>query len=65
MFLAIPLAWITVVLWIRSRPEASDEVKNLAFGSGILLLIALVIFVFYADVIPWLHLDWGMAIDDA
>jgi magnesium-transporting ATPase (P-type) len=64
MFLAIPLVWITLVLWIRSRPEASDDVKNLAFWSGVLLIIALVIFVFYADVTPWFNIMWRMADDE-
>ena len=64
MFLAIPLVWITVVLWIRSRPETSDDVKNLAFWSGVLLIISLVIFVFYADVTPWFNILWRMADDE-
>lgn len=64
IFLAIPPAWISGVLWIRSRADASDDVKNLAFWSGILLLWALVIFVFYADVTPWLNISWGLAGDE-
>jgi hypothetical protein len=61
IFLATPLAWITGVLWIRSRANASDDVKNLAFWSGIILLVALSIFVLYADVTPWLNITWGLA----
>jgi len=64
MFLAIPLVWITVVLWFRSLPDASDDLKNLAFWSGVLLIIALVIFVFYADVTPWFNIMWNMAGDE-
>lgn len=63
-FLAIPLVWITVVLWIRSRPEATEDVKNLAFWSGVLLIIALPIFVFYADVTPWFNIMWNMTGDE-
>ena len=59
VFLMIPLVWITTVLSIRSLPEASEDVKNLAFWSGVLLLILLLIFVVRANVIPWLNLDWG------
>ena len=61
LFLAIPLVWITFALLVRSRPEASDDVKNLAFWSGVFLLIALVVFVFHADVTPWFNIDWGFA----
>ncbi len=64
LFLAIPLVWITFALLVRSRPEASDNVKNLAFWSGALLLIALVVFVFHADVTPWFNIDWGFAGDE-
>ena len=64
IFLAIPLLWIAVVLWVRSRPQESDNIKNLAFWSGILLLIALVLFVFYADVTPWLNIMWRFADDE-
>jgi hypothetical protein len=64
IFLAIPLVWITAVLWLRSRPEASDDAKNLAFWSGVLLIIALAIFAFYADVTPWVNIMWRMGGDD-
>jgi hypothetical protein len=59
-FLVIPLLWIAVVLWIRSRPKLSDDLKNLAFWSGVFVLITLVFFVFYADVTPWFSIMWRM-----
>jgi hypothetical protein len=49
-FLAVPIAWIAFALLVRSRPQVSIGVKDLVFLSGILLLIALGIFVLYADV---------------
>jgi hypothetical protein len=64
IFLAVPLAWITFAMLVRSLSEASDDVKNLAFWSGVFLLVALVFFVIYADVSPFLHGTWTMTGDD-
>ena len=50
IFLAVPVVWITFALLVRSRPQVSVGVKDLVFLSGILVLIALGIFVLYADV---------------
>ena len=65
MFLAIPLVWITFASLVGSRPRISDEIKNLAFWSGVLLLIVLVIFVIYADVSPFFSITWGLSGDDS
>ncbi len=58
---ALPLAWLTVALLLRRSPNVSDDVKGLAFGLGVLLLIALAIFVIYADVSPVFHITWTLA----
>jgi hypothetical protein len=50
IFLAVPVVWITFALLVRRRPQVSVLVKDLVFLSGILVLIALGIFVLYADV---------------
>ena len=56
----IPLAWISFALLLRSRPEVSDEIKSLAFWLGVLVLIALVVFVIYANVSPFFRIMWHM-----
>ena len=48
--LVIPLAWVTGAVVLQLRPTVSDNVKILMFWAGILLLLALVAFVVYADV---------------
>jgi hypothetical protein len=64
IFLSIPLVWIIFTMLVASRPEVSDDVKNLAFWSGVLLLIGLVIFVIYADTAPLFRGIWMMTGDD-
>lgn len=61
---SIPLGWAACALSLRSRPEISDDVKNLVFWLGVLLLIALVISVLYADVTPWFRVMWRMGGDN-
>lgn len=58
--LAIPVVWIVLVLQLRNRSEASEDVKDFAFLSGIILLVAFCIFVGYAVLTPWLQVDRGM-----
>jgi hypothetical protein len=53
--LFIPLAWGAGALALLIRPGVSEEVRTLIFWSGVLLLIALSVFIIYADVTPWLH----------
>lgn len=50
--LLLPLAWVTGAAMIQLRTSVSDNIKILMFWAGILLLIALAIFVFCADVPP-------------
>ena len=57
----IPLTWIVCALFLRSRNEVSDDVKRLAFGLGILVLIALGGFVIYADVSPCFSIMWSLS----
>lgn len=54
---AIPLTWSIVALFLRGRSEVSDDLKNLAFWLGVLVLLALGFFVVYADLSPWLTFD--------
>jgi hypothetical protein len=61
---AIPLTWITFALVLRIRPEISDDIKKLAFWSGVLILIALAVFVFYANVSPCFSIMWRISGDD-
>jgi hypothetical protein len=51
--LILPLVWSILVLRLRQRPGVSEDVKNLAFFSGILLLIALCGLIGYAVLEPW------------
>ncbi len=57
----IPLAWIVVALLLRSRPEVSDEMKRLVFWFGVLVLIALITFVIYANVSPCFRIMWHLS----
>jgi hypothetical protein len=57
---AIPFTWLTLAMLVRRSPAISDELKGLAFGFGVLVLIALVIFVIYANVSPFFRIMWGM-----
>ena len=54
----IPFAWFIPALLLRRSPSVSDGVKSLAFVLGIVVLIGLVAFVIYADVLPVFHLLW-------
>ena len=62
--LAIPLGWLVFALLVRRSSLVSDEVKMLAFGLGIAVLIGLVVFVIYADVSPVFHIMWNLRGDD-
>ncbi|HEU5395751.1 MAG TPA: hypothetical protein VFV81_01195 [Verrucomicrobiae bacterium] len=64
LFLLVPVLWLIAALLVRNAPGISDDVKGLAFATGIALLIALGILVLYADLSPWLHLDWGFSAGD-
>jgi hypothetical protein len=61
--LGIPLGWTATALMLRRRPEISDGAKALVFLSGVLLVVALAVFVLYADVSPWLNVMWRLAGD--
>jgi hypothetical protein len=50
----IPIFWSAFTLILLHRPEISDEIKALAFWFGVLLVVALAVFVSYADVTPWM-----------
>lgn len=62
--LLIPLAWSAGALALYRRPRVSDDIKSLMFWFGVLVLIALVVFVIYADVTPWLRVMWRIGGDD-
>ncbi len=61
---AIPLTWITLALLLRNSPVVSDDIKELAFWFGVLVLIALAIFVIYADVSPCFRIMWNLGGND-
>jgi hypothetical protein len=56
----IPFAWILITLLLRGRPKLSDEIKDLAFWFGVLILIGLAVFVVYADVSPCFRIMWSL-----
>src|SRR5580658_277439 len=51
----VPTIWGTGAIVIQLHTNISDEIKTLAFWLGVLFLIALAIFIIYADVTPWLN----------
>ena len=61
----IPLAWSAIALVVERSSKISDDARDLAFVSGIVILVTLVIFVLYADVTPWLQGTWSLSGDDA
>lgn len=63
--LAIPILWLLSALLVRRSPPISDESKGLVFGSGILLLVALAVFVIYANVSPLFHITWNVNPNDS
>lgn len=56
----IPLGWSAFALILFCSPKVPDETKDSLFGFGVLVLIALAIFVLYADVTPWLSGTWDL-----
>ena len=54
--LAVPLVWLSGVLFLRTRQGVPDIIKSLAFWFGVLILIGFAMFVIYATVVPWF---WG------
>ena len=57
VLLCLPVLWIAVVLRVGLSAWA-DEVKGLAFGSGFILILGLLIFIGYAVLAPWRHHDF-------
>ena len=58
--LAIPLAWGILLSWLHQRPGLPEEMKSLAFLSGIVVLLALCAFIGYAVVVPWFNFPHSM-----
>lgn len=56
----IPLAWGIGAVVILLRKDASEDVKDLIFWLGVLVLVGLIAFVLYADVPPWFRAEWGV-----
>lgn len=61
LWFAIPIAWFMVALVPHGWPAISDDVRSLAFFLGILVLMALIVFVLDADITPWLRMEYGLA----
>ncbi len=59
MGFAIPIVWSVVTLTLQSRAQVSDEVKSLMFGLGVVVLIALGVFVVYADMASVFYIGFG------
>jgi len=64
LFFAIPMVWITFAAILCHRPEVSEGGKDLVLFSGVLVLIALGVFVFYADITPLFSIMWTLNGDD-
>jgi hypothetical protein len=60
----VPIVWSVFTLNLLHRPEVSGGIKGLTFWLGVLLVIALAIFVLYADVTPWLRITWSLSADN-
>ncbi len=60
LWLLLPLAWGAGTVILQLRPKIADDVKVLAFLFGVLILIGLALFMIYADVMPWFHVQWGL-----
>ena len=64
MGLFVPMIWSVFALVLIYRPEVSEEIKSLVFWFGVLLLIALAVFVVYANLSPLFRIMWGLNGDD-
>ena len=64
VFLAIPFVWLVLALLVRRRLEISSKEKNLYFCFGVLLLLALAVFVIYADVTPMIARAGSSFVED-
>lgn len=61
LWFSIPVAWFVAALVSHGWPAVSDDIRRLTFLLGILVLLALIVFILDADVAPWLRMDYGMA----
>ena len=60
IFLAIPFFWFGFVWFACNRHEVSAKSRKVIFWSGALILIALLVFVLYADTSPLIVRMGGM-----
>jgi hypothetical protein len=56
--LILPVIWMVAVLNLRLSSRVPEELKSAAFGSGFVVLLALLLLIGHAVVIPWWHVDW-------
>ena len=52
LLLGVPLVWISWAGWVRIRKDTAEEVKNLAFLSGIVMVVALLVLGGYGVLSP-------------
>lgn len=62
---SIPLVWSISTLALIRRPEVPDETKDGMFWLGVLVLMALIVFIGYADLAPVSRIIWNFAGEDA
>jgi len=56
LFLLLPLLWIVVAMVVHQRESWSEQTRQLAFVSGVFLLVALVVCGAYGSISPWVQL---------
>ncbi len=55
----LPIVWVATVVRVGQMPAVSDETKGLAFLSGFIILLALLVLVVHGVFTPWLSCHMG------
>ena len=55
LWVLIPLVWVSIASWIRTRPHSSEGVRGLSIGSGITLIVVFAVWDVAGGVMPMLN----------
>jgi hypothetical protein len=54
--LVLPVAWLSVAVWVFARPSATERARVIAVATGFLLVILLLLACWFGAVSPWFRL---------
>lgn len=55
VWVLIPLIWVSIAAWIRTRPHLSDGARGVSIGSGITLIVVFAVWAVVGGVMPMLN----------